>query len=148
ARLPAALWQAGERGRDEAGARIPPERPLAAVRADAAERERILFHPLIWRHPSGFFLIRNAHQERYNHHLRIRLLAVAFACAAVLCGQRPRTHRFSWQDYCFDHPAAPFCKGNDYAVKNPPMKKDTQQAPVGEATPYSAPAQTTTPSVV
>jgi hypothetical protein len=48
--------------------------------------------------------------------MRIRLLALGLACAASLCGQR----RFSWQGYCFDHPAAPFCSGRDYAIKPQP----------------------------
>jgi hypothetical protein len=48
--------------------------------------------------------------------MRIRILALSLLCAASLCGQR----RFSWQGYCFDHPAAPFCSGHDYAIKPTP----------------------------
>jgi hypothetical protein len=48
--------------------------------------------------------------------MRTRIFALALVCAASLCGQR----RFSWQGYCFDHPAAPFCSGHEYAIKPTP----------------------------
>ena len=51
--------------------------------------------------------------------MRIRILALGLVWAASLCGQR----RFSWQGYCFDHPAAPFCSGHEYAIK--PRPKET-----------------------
>jgi len=61
--------------------------------------------------------------------MRIRILALGLVWTATLCGQR----RFSWQGYCFDHPAAPFCSGKDYAIK--PRPKET--APPRDLIPYS-----------
>ena len=51
--------------------------------------------------------------------MRIRIIALSFACGASLYGQ---TRNFSWQDLCFKNPASPVCQGNDYAVKA--QKKD------------------------
>jgi len=45
-----------------------------------------------------------------------RLVLGAVCVGASLSAQYRR--RFNWQDYCFNHPAAPFCQGRDYAVKN------------------------------
>jgi hypothetical protein len=45
---------------------------------------------------------------------------LGFAFAVCLYGQ---AKHFSWQDLCFKNPAAPVCKGNDYAVK--PLPKET-----------------------
>src|ERR1700719_3694189 len=64
--------------------------------------------------------------------MRIRILALGLVWAACLCGQR----RFSWQGYCFDHPAAPFCSGKDYAIK--PRPKDTTPR---DLIPYSPTSQ-------
>jgi hypothetical protein len=47
--------------------------------------------------------------------MRIRLLGLGLACAACVCGQY--RHRFSWQNYCFDHPGSVVCGGHEYAVK-------------------------------
>jgi hypothetical protein len=55
--------------------------------------------------------------------MRIDALVLAVLClASSLSGQR--RHRFSWQDYCFNHPAAPFCQGHGYAVRNPKSAKN------------------------
>ena len=76
--------------------------------------------------------------------MTIRKLALALACAAGLHGQR----RFSWQDYCFNHPAAPFCQGHEYAVKRtPPVKDAPPPASVGAGPAPSTP-RTATPSVI
>jgi hypothetical protein len=64
--------------------------------------------------------------------MRIRILALGLLWAASLCGQR----RFSWQGYCFDHPAAPFCSGHDYAIK--PRPKETVRP---DLIPYSPTSQ-------
>jgi hypothetical protein len=60
--------------------------------------------------------------------MRTRVLALGLLCAASLCAQR----RFNWQNYCFDHPAAPFCSGNDYAIKQPPKNapRDSVTSPL------------------
>jgi hypothetical protein len=64
--------------------------------------------------------------------MRIRILALGLVWAASLCGQR----RFSWQGYCFDHPAAPFCSGREYAIK--PRPKETVRP---DLVPHSPTAQ-------
>src|ERR1041384_4263608 len=54
--------------------------------------------------------------------MRLRLIAVGLACVAGVCGQH--RHRFSWQNYCFDHPGSIVCSGHEYAVKRPGQKKN------------------------
>jgi hypothetical protein len=61
-------------------------------------------------------------------------------CAAALCGQ----HRFNWQNYCFDHPAAPFCPGHEYAIKQPPAK-DARSVVTN---PFPATPQHLTPALI
>src|SRR5262245_13558571 len=75
--------------------------------------------------------------------MNIRILAVGLAWAASLHGQS----RFRWQDYCFNHPAAPFCPGHDYAVKRPARGKDAP--PPNVITNPSPPApRVVTPSII
>jgi len=45
--------------------------------------------------------------------VKMRLLLIGLAWAASLFGQ----HHFSWQEACFNNPAAPYCAGHEYAVK-------------------------------
>src|SRR5262245_13897022 len=47
--------------------------------------------------------------------MRIRLVGLGLVCAACVSGQY--RHRFSWQNYCFDHPGSVVCPGHEYAVK-------------------------------
>jgi hypothetical protein len=59
-------------------------------------------------------------------------------CAVSLCGQR----RFNWQNYCFDHPAAPFCSGHEYAIKPQPKgaaPRDVVTNPYAPAPPIVTP---------
>jgi hypothetical protein len=53
----------------------------------------------------------------------IRLLAFGVMFAASLYGQ-VSTHKFSWQDACFDNPAAPFCMGHEDAIKRSARTKE------------------------
>jgi hypothetical protein len=75
--------------------------------------------------------------------MRIRLLALVLVWSASLCGQR----RFSWQNYCFDHPAAPFCSGHEYAIKPPPRTKGAAPPNVS-ANPAPSTPRIVTPSVI
>src|SRR5262245_50701196 len=76
--------------------------------------------------------------------MRIRLLALGLLWVAGLSGQH---RRFSWQDYCFNHPAAPFCQGHDYAVRRTkPGKDGTPQTVVSVPFPPIPPPLT--PSVI
>jgi len=72
--------------------------------------------------------------------MRIRILVLGLVWVASLCGQR----RFSWQGYCFDHPAAPFCSGKDYAIKAPPKGAAHRDA----ITNPLAPAPSVTPTII
>src|SRR2546426_1776751 len=75
--------------------------------------------------------------------MRIRILALGLVWTASLCGQR----RFSWQDYCFNHPAAPFCRGHECAVKRAAPTKDA--APGNVVTnPFPPPPRNVTPSLI
>src|SRR5260370_30226367 len=75
--------------------------------------------------------------------MRMRILALGLVWAASLCGQ----HRFRWQDYCFNHPAAPFCPGHEYAVKRPASTKDA--TPPNVATnPFLSTPRSVTPLVI
>jgi hypothetical protein len=71
----------------------------------------------------------------------IRILALGLVWAASLCGQR----RFSWQGYCFDHPAAPFCSGHEYAIK--PQPKDAKHRDV-VTNPYAPAPSIVTPTII
>ena len=73
--------------------------------------------------------------------MRIRILTLGLMWAASLCGQR----RFSWQGYCFDHPAAPFCRGNDYAIKPPPKDAASRN---GVTNPLPSTPGNMTPSLI
>jgi hypothetical protein len=81
--------------------------------------------------------------------MRIRTVAMGLVCVASLTGQS-RGQKFRWQDYCFNHPAAPFCQGHDYAVKRPKATKDTAGTAPGEfdTDPLPATPPTVTPSVI
>ena len=46
----------------------------------------------------------------------IRFLAFGLLLAASLYGQK-RTHKFSWQDACFENSTAPYCMGHEDAIK-------------------------------
>ena len=64
----------------------------------------------------------------------IRNLVIGFACAVGLFGQYKK--RTSWEDKCFNNPAAPYCSGSDYATKPPPKdpakaSKPTIKSPTG-----------------
>ena len=76
--------------------------------------------------------------------MRIRILVLVLVCSASLCAQR---RRFSWQDYCFNHPAAPFCAGHEYAVK-PPARTTGAAARNPVANPSPATPQNVIPSVI
>src|SRR5437899_1598396 len=76
--------------------------------------------------------------------MRIRILALGLVWAASLYGQ---AHRTRWQDLCFKNPAAPFCRGNDYAIK-PPAKKKDAATPNVVTNPFPPPPQHVTPSVI
>jgi hypothetical protein len=75
--------------------------------------------------------------------MRIPVLALGLVWAASLFGQ----HRFRWQDYCFNNPGAPVCRGNDYAIKPPARGKDATRGSVATNPIPSAP-QTARPSVI
>src|ERR1700730_8855575 len=51
-----------------------------------------------------------------NQDVKIRILAFGLAAAASLYGQY-RHHHFSWQEACYKNPGAPYCAGNDFAIK-------------------------------
>src|SRR4051794_23896865 len=77
--------------------------------------------------------------------MTVRTLAIALAVAGALCGQR----RFSWQNYCFNNPGAPFCRGHEYAVKRPkPAKGPVREEVAGDVLPLTPPAVTQTVVVV
>ncbi len=61
-----------------------------------------------------------------------------------LSGQRKR---FSWQNYCFEHPAAPFCRGHEYAVKKHPPGKDGEPQS-GDSTEFTPAPAVETPSII
>src|SRR5262249_52187862 len=73
--------------------------------------------------------------------MRLRALVLCLASAAALYGQR----KFSWQNYCFDHPGSVVCRGNDYAVKPQPKEKDNPRKAI--TNPMAPPPQTARPSV-
>ena len=73
--------------------------------------------------------------------MRIRILILGLVWAVSLCGQR----RFHWQNYCFDHPAAPFCAGHEYAIK-PPPKNGAPRDVVTNPSPLAPP--TVTPTII
>ena len=72
--------------------------------------------------------------------MRIQILALGLVCAAGLSGQ----HRFNWQNYCFDHPAAPFCPGHEYAIKKP--KDGASRNAV--TNPFPSTPQSVTPNLI
>src|ERR1051325_4528555 len=76
--------------------------------------------------------------------MRIRALVLALMLAASLYGQR---RRFNWQDYCFEHSAAPFCQGRDYAIKRQPPVKGTD-SPVAVTNPFPPAPRKLTSSLV
>ena len=53
----------------------------------------------------------------------IRSLAFGLLLAASLYGQK--THKFSWQDACFNNPAAPYCMGHEDAIKRSARTKES-----------------------
>ncbi|HTM49705.1 MAG TPA: hypothetical protein VL285_13515 [Bryobacteraceae bacterium] len=68
----------------------------------------------------------------------IRILALGVLCVAGLSGQH---RRFSWQDYCFNNPASPVCKGREYAVKRTPRAKNGRTPGTAAANPDLATGQ-------
>jgi hypothetical protein len=77
--------------------------------------------------------------------MRIHILALGLVSAASLYGQ---AHRTRWQDLCFKNPAAPFCQGNDYAIKPSAKKKSAAATPNVVTNPFPPTPQTVTPSVI
>jgi hypothetical protein len=81
-----------------------------------------------------------------GHHLPIRIgvCVLGLLCTLSVSAQRKR---FSWQGYCFDHPAAPFCRGHEYAVKKHPpgQNGEPQGGDTGEFTPTPT---VETPSII
>jgi hypothetical protein len=75
--------------------------------------------------------------------MRISILALGLVWSASLCGQR----KFSWQDYCFNHPAAPFCPGHEYAVRPAAPTKHAASGNV-VTNPFPSPPPNVTPSVI
>jgi len=75
--------------------------------------------------------------------MRIRTLVLSLVWADSLCGQS----RFRWQDYCFNHPASPVCRGHEYAIKKPKPGKDGASQNV-VTNPYPSPTENITPSPV
>ena len=75
--------------------------------------------------------------------MRIWILPLSVVCAVALSAQS----KFSWQDYCFQNPRAPVCKGNDYAVKPPAAAKGAAPRTV-VTSPSSSTRQTVTPSLI
>lgn len=51
--------------------------------------------------------------------MRIFILPLSILCVPVLFGQT------TWQERCFNNPAAPYCQGRDFAVRKTPPPKDT-----------------------
>jgi hypothetical protein len=76
--------------------------------------------------------------------MRIRSLAVGIVLTASLYGQ---SRRFSWQNYCFDHPAAVVCPGHEYAVKPQPGAKGAA-ARTAVNNPFPPASRPLTPSVI
>ncbi len=77
--------------------------------------------------------------------MRIRVLVSGVACAAGLFGQ----HHFSWQEACFNNPAAAFCPGHEYAVKKTAPKKDGASGNAGAVVgPFTPRPESVTPSVI
>jgi hypothetical protein len=59
----------------------------------------------------------------------IRLLAFGLIFAASLYGQK--THKFSWQDACFNNPTAPYCMGHEDAIKRSARTKEAVASNAG-----------------
>jgi hypothetical protein len=77
--------------------------------------------------------------------VKIFFLTLGLACAGSLCGQ----HRFSWQDACFNNPAAPYCAGHDYAIKPPAKtKKGAPGSVAADSDPVPSAPESVTPSVI
>jgi hypothetical protein len=55
----------------------------------------------------------------------IRKLVFGLLTAASLYGQGYGHPRFNWQNYCFDHPAAPVCPSHEFYDKRPAPAKAT-----------------------
>jgi hypothetical protein len=80
--------------------------------------------------------------------VKVRVLPLALACAAGLYGQYGH-HRFSWQEACFKNPGAPYCAGNDFAVKpTRPGKNGAPQSSGADADPGPYAPEVVAPSVI
>lgn len=66
--------------------------------------------------------------------MRIFACILGLALAGSLSAQR---QKFNWQNYCFDHPAAPFCPGHDYAIKPQPGAKSVAGTPAAKRSRYA-----------
>lgn len=75
--------------------------------------------------------------------MSIRALALGLVGAASLYAQH---HHFSWQEECFNHPAAPYCAGHEYAVKPTPPASNNPRSIV--TNPRSTPTGRANPSMV
>ena len=92
---------------------------------------------------SGLRLIPTRLRKQQNQEVKFRLLVAGVVLAASLCGQK----HFNWQNYCFDHPAAPFCSGHEYAIKPPKGGKDAATGNV-VTDPFPPPPESVTSSPI
>src|SRR5437868_8491541 len=75
--------------------------------------------------------------------MKICVLAAGCMWAVSLHGQS----HFNWQNYCFDHPAAPVCPSHEFYGKRPAPAK-TATPPSVVTNPYAATPRTMTPSLI
>jgi hypothetical protein len=75
----------------------------------------------------------------------MRILAFGFIGTVSLCAQYGH-QRFSWQDACFKNPGAPYCQGNDFAVK--PTKNAAPGSKATDSGPFTSTPEKVTPSVI
>jgi hypothetical protein len=76
--------------------------------------------------------------------VRICVIALGLVWAGSLYGQS----KFSWQDACFKNPAAPYCKGHDYAIKPPPPAPRETAPRTVIRNPFPSTPRSVTPSVM
>jgi hypothetical protein len=77
----------------------------------------------------------------------VRILAFCLVTAASLYGQAYGQRRFNWQNYCFDHPAAPVCPSHEFYDKRPAPAKATPP-PSAVTNPFPSQPQNVTPSLI
>jgi len=76
--------------------------------------------------------------------IALNLVALSLVSAAAVYGQK----KFYWQDYCFNHPASPVCRGNDYAIKPPPPPARNSATPTVVTNPSPSATRTATPAMI